>query len=192
MNIIFLTQKLPYSQICGTKVGPTYKKRRQRERFEMGNANIMSKKQFSFGGIFGGPRAPAPSSDETQTQSNAAQDYLDALSLKLGELKHTFLKNFFEVNIKINHKVKGLKRVKFSDKILHMIEIEISLKYRNFTQISKFYSNIEISTKKNELQSGTDSSSQDVWANFAYFFPKFRRNMAKNWRNLGTNWRHLA
>ena len=29
MNISFLSEKLPYSQINGTKVGPTYKKRRQ-------------------------------------------------------------------------------------------------------------------------------------------------------------------
>ena len=28
MNIRFLTEKLPYSQICGTKVGTSYKKRR--------------------------------------------------------------------------------------------------------------------------------------------------------------------
>ena len=31
MNISFLTQKLPYSQICGTKVGTSYKKRRLSE-----------------------------------------------------------------------------------------------------------------------------------------------------------------
>ena len=33
-----------------------------------------------------------------------------------------------------------------------------------------------------------NSSSQDFWANFAYFFPNFgekMRNMAKNERNLG-------
>ena len=30
VNISFLTEKLPYSQICGTKVGTAYKKRRQR------------------------------------------------------------------------------------------------------------------------------------------------------------------
>ena len=29
MNISFLTEKLPYSQICVTKGGPSYKKRRQ-------------------------------------------------------------------------------------------------------------------------------------------------------------------
>ena len=29
MNISFLAKKLPYSQICGTKVGTFYKKRRQ-------------------------------------------------------------------------------------------------------------------------------------------------------------------
>ena len=32
MNISFLTEKLPYSQISGTKVGPSYKKRRQYSR----------------------------------------------------------------------------------------------------------------------------------------------------------------
>ena len=30
---IFLPEKLPYSQICGTKVGTTYKKRRPRLHF---------------------------------------------------------------------------------------------------------------------------------------------------------------
>ena len=29
MNLSFLTEKLPYSPICGTKVGPSCKKRRQ-------------------------------------------------------------------------------------------------------------------------------------------------------------------
>jgi len=29
LNINFLTEQLPYSQICGTKVGTSYKKRRQ-------------------------------------------------------------------------------------------------------------------------------------------------------------------
>ena len=28
-NISFLTEKLPYSQICGTKVGTAYKKQRK-------------------------------------------------------------------------------------------------------------------------------------------------------------------
>jgi len=32
VDISFLTEKLPYSQICDTKVGPTYKKRRQSEK----------------------------------------------------------------------------------------------------------------------------------------------------------------
>jgi len=34
VNIGFVTEQLPYSQICGTKVGSSYKKRRQRDHHE--------------------------------------------------------------------------------------------------------------------------------------------------------------
>jgi len=34
VNISFPTDKIPYSQICGTKVGTSYKERRQRFRFQ--------------------------------------------------------------------------------------------------------------------------------------------------------------
>ena len=31
VNISFMTEKLPYSQICGTKLGTSYKERRQNQ-----------------------------------------------------------------------------------------------------------------------------------------------------------------
>ena len=40
MNISFLTENLPYSQICGTKVGPSYKKRRQSGNFNLVNLKV--------------------------------------------------------------------------------------------------------------------------------------------------------
>jgi len=99
VNISFLTEKLPYSQICGTKVGTSYKKRRQSEIENLQKPNV-----FEIG-----IQTEQPTQSESDVIINLNQ-MIDYLNNQIGEIKLDHEKDM--ANLIVSIFIKKLKVTK--------------------------------------------------------------------------------